>query len=173
MSIFNINNSKKPSNKIRIKYDENILSSSESIKNTSQDPPYYYFQFLNYIGIALGKLTVKSYYPIFSLGAFVEPGKLYGLSSLTRKYIEDFFTQTDTDNLDIDPLTNLDFSVITDHMEQVRLQNEQILSNMMLTYNDDEDEIIDYFFETMSQYGLDDDMKPILSYSTWNSPEPI
>lgn len=173
MSIFSIDSSKKSSNKVRIKHDENILSSSESIKNASQNPPYYYLEFLNYIGIALGKLTLEEYYPIFSLGAFVEPGKLYGLSSTVRKYIEDFFAKTDPQDLDTDPLTNLDFSSMTDHMEAIRLQNEQILSDIMLTYNQDEDIIIDYFLETMSTYGLDEEMKPILSYSTWNSPRPI
>ena len=168
MSIFSINNSKKPSNKIRIKHDENILSSSDTIQNSSPNPPYYYLEFLNYIGIILGQLANKAYYPIFSLGAFIDPGNSYGLSNLIRKYTTDFFTDTDPDILDIDPLANLDFSAVSDHMATIALQNEQILSETILTDN----EVFDLFFEILADYDLDPEMKEILSYQTWNSPEP-
>ena len=170
MSIFNINSSKQPSNKIRIKHDENILSSSDSITNASINPPYYYLEFLNYIGIILGKITEKAYYPIFSLGAFVDPGNSYGLSTLMRKFTEEFFTKTDPGLLDTEPLANLDFSSIPAHMESVRLQNEQIYLEAILNYDDNN--TINLFFQILSEYGLDPEMKEILSYQNWNSPEP-
>lgn len=170
MSIFNINNSKKPSNKIRIKHDEKILSSSDSIANASINPPYYYLEFLNYIGIALGKLTDKTYYPIFSLGAFVEPGQLYGLSSLVRQYITDFFENTPPNYLDPDPLENLDFSAVHDHLDSVRLQNDQFVADSIM--DDDYEEIFDAFFSAIVDYKLDPEMKEILAYDTWNNPEP-
>lgn len=171
MSIFNINNSKKPSNKIRIKHDETILSPSSSITNASVNSPYYYQQFLNYIGLAIGKITDKTYYPIFSLGAFVEPGQLYGLSSLVRQYINDFFENTAPNYLDPDPLENLDFSSVSDHLEVVRAQNEQFVADSIM--DDNYEEIFDTFFRAIVDYQLDPEMQEILAYDTWNNPEPI
>jgi hypothetical protein len=170
MSIFNINGSKQPKNKIRIKHDENILSSSDTIQNSSPNSPYYYLEFLNYIGLILGKVTNKAYYPIFSLGAFVDPGNSYGLSTLIRKFTEEFFTKTDPALLDVDPLGNLDFSSIPAHMEATRLQNEQIYLETVLNYNSNN--TVDLFFQILSEYDLDPEMKEILSYQNWNSPEP-
>jgi hypothetical protein len=170
MSIFNINSSKKSSNKIRIKHDESIISSSDVIQNSSPNPPYYYLEFLNYIGLILGKVTNKAYYPIFSLGAFIDPGNSYGLSNFIRKYTNDFFENTPPNYLDPDPLENLDFSAIHDHLELFRLQNEQIMADSIM--DDDYEEIFDLFFTAIVDYQLEPEMQEILSYQTWNSPEP-
>ena len=88
MSIFNINNSKKPSNKIRIKYDENIVSANfDSIKNQSSYPSHYYAEFLSFISYAIGIVTDKSYYPIFSNGSVPNFGNAYSLSSFIYNFI--------------------------------------------------------------------------------------
>lgn len=90
MSIFNINSSKQPSNKIRIKYDENIVSANfDSIKNQPSYPSHYYAEFLSFISYAIGIVTDKSYYPIFSNGSIPNFGNAYNLSSFIYKFIND------------------------------------------------------------------------------------
>ena len=170
MSIFRINNSKVPKNTVKLKYQEDIVSSSlDSIKNEPQHISHFSAKFNNFVGSVIGTITDKTYYPIFSIGSPPDSGNLYRLTSFVYRYIQDFFNNASTDSLDPPPALN--FALITSHLLSCKNQdNQDVYSAIRDTTHD---QAVDIFFETIFDTDTDPEFAEILAYKTWNNPEPL